>query len=101
MGNCKLQMTLTEGRGWRGFHHHASLCIAAYGFLVVQRLTRGGGKKHRDPQPLCPTQRLRAARFPSGLNGTYLIRSPVYAGASRLTSPSVYDDVRSVRLTNI
>ncbi|MER8684993.1 transposase, partial [Mesorhizobium sp. M1405] len=21
-----------EGRGWRGFHHHASLCIAAYGF---------------------------------------------------------------------
>ena len=24
-----------EGRGWRGFHHHASLCIAAYGFLVA------------------------------------------------------------------
>ena len=23
-----------EGRGWRGFHHHASLCIAAYGFLI-------------------------------------------------------------------
>ena len=21
-----------EGRGWRGFHHHATLCIAAYGF---------------------------------------------------------------------
>lgn len=21
-----------EGRGWRGFHHHASLSIAAYGF---------------------------------------------------------------------
>jgi len=26
-----------EGRGWRGFHHHASLCIAAYGFLIAQR----------------------------------------------------------------
>mgnify|MGYP000916607083 CR=1 FL=1 len=26
-----------EGRGWRGFHHHATLCIAAYGFLVVER----------------------------------------------------------------
>jgi len=26
-----------EGRGWRGFHHHASLCIAAYGFLVAER----------------------------------------------------------------
>ena len=26
-----------EGRGWRGFHHHASLCVAAYGFLVSER----------------------------------------------------------------
>lgn len=26
-----------EGRGWRGFHHHASLCIAAYGFLLSER----------------------------------------------------------------
>ena len=26
-----------EGRGWRGFHHHASLCIAAYGFLIILR----------------------------------------------------------------
>jgi SRSO17 transposase len=21
-----------EGRGWRGFHHHATTCIATYGF---------------------------------------------------------------------
>jgi len=27
-----------EGRGWRGFHHHATLSIAAYGFLMAQRL---------------------------------------------------------------
>jgi SRSO17 transposase len=26
-----------EGRSWRGFHHHATLCIAAYGFLVSAR----------------------------------------------------------------
>lgn len=26
-----------EGRGWRGFHHHATLAIAAYGFLVSER----------------------------------------------------------------
>ena len=26
-----------EGRNWRGFHHHATLCIAAYGFLVLER----------------------------------------------------------------
>src|SRR5512142_1043997 len=28
-----------EGRGWRGFHHHATLCIAAYGFLIAERAT--------------------------------------------------------------
>jgi len=26
-----------EGRGWRGLHHHVTLCIAAYGFLVAER----------------------------------------------------------------
>jgi SRSO17 transposase len=38
-----------EGRGWRGFHHHASMSIAAYGFLMAQRLKAGGtsgGKKN-------------------------------------------------------
>lgn len=36
-----------EGRGWRGFHHHATLTIAAYGFLVAERLAtnRSGGAK--------------------------------------------------------
>ena len=28
-----------EGRGWRGFHHHATLCIAAYGFLISESET--------------------------------------------------------------
>jgi SRSO17 transposase len=35
-----------EGRGWRGFHHHATLCIAAYGFLTAQRLQEGTKKNH-------------------------------------------------------
>lgn len=41
LGHC-------EGRGWRGFYHHASMSIAAYGFLMAQRLKAGGtsgGKK--------------------------------------------------------
>ena len=28
-----------EGRGWRGFHHHATLCVAAYGFLIAEQAT--------------------------------------------------------------
>ena len=38
-----------EGRGWTGFHHHASLSIAAYGYLMALRLRTGkdvGGKKN-------------------------------------------------------
>ena len=38
-----------EGRGWRGFHHHAALSIAAYGFLMAERLVADkpvGGKKN-------------------------------------------------------
>jgi SRSO17 transposase len=26
-----------EGRSWRGFHHHAALCAAAHGFIVLRR----------------------------------------------------------------
>ena len=40
-----------EGRNWRGFHHHATLSIAAYGFLILERClfsplaTRGQSKQ--------------------------------------------------------
>ena len=48
-----------EGRGWRGFHHHASLSIAAYGFLLAQRLQHpdevGGKKNSARQEPALPT----------------------------------------------
>jgi len=49
-----------EGRGWRGFHHHASLSIAAYGFLTALRLSHPdevGAKKNFVPgeEPALPT----------------------------------------------
>jgi SRSO17 transposase len=48
-----------EGRGWRGFHHHASLSIAAYGFLMERQLRHpeGVGKKNcaRSEEPALPT----------------------------------------------
>lgn len=43
-----------EGRGWRGFHHHATLCIAAYGFLTAQRL-KEGAKKNPCSRPKTPS----------------------------------------------
>ncbi len=46
-----------EGRGWRGFHHHATLCTASYGFLVIER-TRFS------PSARAGRLELRAARIP-------------------------------------
>jgi len=36
-----------EGRNWRGFHHHATLCIAAYAYLVTQRLEESSSTKKK------------------------------------------------------
>jgi SRSO17 transposase len=63
-----------EGRGWRGFHHHASLCIAAYGFLVSEReaippsapaVPQDGRKSSvsRRSRPRASTHSTRAACF--------------------------------------
>ena len=38
-----------EGRGWRGFHHHATLCIAAYGFPVSKREMISPSAPHSAP----------------------------------------------------
>lgn len=47
----ELGLSHFEGRGWRGFHHHGSLCIAAYAFLVAERGLFPPGP---DPQRLQP-----------------------------------------------
>ena len=46
-----------EGRNWRGFHHHATLSIAAYGFLVRERCLF-------PPSADSPPQRTKDLRFP-------------------------------------
>ena len=47
-----------EGRGWRGFHHHATMCIAAYGFLVLEKGAIPPSEGRCEillPQPAIPT----------------------------------------------
>ena len=43
-----------EGRNWRGFHHHATLCIAAYGFLVAERNLFSPSASAGDPGFVAP-----------------------------------------------
>ena len=53
-----------EGRNWRGFHHHASLCIAAYGFLVMERCLFSPASN--SPAPRAVDIQLRLPRLPRG-----------------------------------
>jgi SRSO17 transposase len=70
-----------EGRGWRGFHHHATLCIAAYAFLVAERAAFSpleSALRH-DHRNACPSRRLPAeGRCRSAPSVTYRIRLRLY-----------------------
>jgi SRSO17 transposase len=75
-----------EGRGWRGFHHHATLCIAAYAFLMTQRLKHGGSKKN-SARPKTPA--LPKDYTPRGSRATTTPRARLY---SHLTLPHCPSD---------
>jgi SRSO17 transposase len=55
-----------EGRGWRGFHHHASLSIAAYGFLMAQRLKAGGNTGSKKNSVIRQVPAVPAGYIPRG-----------------------------------
>jgi len=69
-----------EGRGWRGFHHHATLCIAAYAFLVAERaaIPPSGtpGAPQRTPPRLPAGSRPRGAPNQTGASHGGLDRNP-------------------------
>jgi SRSO17 transposase len=69
-----------EGRGWRGFHHHATLCIAAYGFLIAEQATippSGPGPTTTFQKPALPDgYRPRGAADPAGTAHPQLDRYP-------------------------
>jgi SRSO17 transposase len=64
----ELGLAQFEGRGWRGFHHHASLCIAAYGFLLLERAAFPPSARWRRERPAV-SGRTRSSR-PADPSGT-------------------------------
>jgi SRSO17 transposase len=83
-----------EGRGWRGFHHHATLCIAAYGFLICERQTippSGPGGAAKLKKPAVPGgYRPRGAADPTGTPHPQLDRHrapPPHRGACQEPRP--------------
>lgn len=58
-----------EGRNWRGFHHHATLSIAAYGFLVREQCLFSPSADSQPPRAQdirFPVPRLEASYTPRG-----------------------------------
>jgi SRSO17 transposase len=45
-----------EGRSWRGFHHHATMALLTYGFLLLER-QRARDQHLRDPKKGVPSRR--------------------------------------------
>jgi SRSO17 transposase len=84
-----------EGRGWPGFHHHGTLCIAAYGFLVSERETippSGPACAWRDPKPAVPDgYRPRGAPDPARAPRPQLDRHrpPQTGGGDRPDAPEM------------
>jgi len=79
-----------EGRGWRGFHHHATLCIAAYGFLIAERgaLPPLSTRFLRAALAICRSPELSTQRHrPSDPNDTFPTRSSRCEDASSSPSP--------------
>ena len=66
-----------EGRNWRGFHHHASMCIATYGFLGGRAFDTSCWQKKKSytTQRTCLTQKLHPARFPREHNVMWITQS--------------------------
>ena len=69
-----------EGRGWAGFHHHATLCIAIYGFLISERETipPSGPRSTRSVRQSAVPRgyRPRGAPDPAGTSRGELDRKP-------------------------
>ena len=84
-----------EGRGWRGLHHHATLCIAAYGFLLSQRLKPGGSKKN---SARSETSLLPEGYTPRGSRKNATPRSQLHRNASIPARPHHRRPSRSLPL---
>jgi hypothetical protein len=76
-----------EGRGWPGFHHHGTLCIAAYGFLISERERIPPSRPHSAAQieksPLPSGYRPRGAPDPAAAPRPQLDCHDPYRAGSR------------------
>jgi len=91
-----------EGRNWRGFHHHASLCIAAYGFLMLERLSGVKKNTSRLKTPALPEGFLPRGSIPDAAARPVVHRNGALStGPRHRSSPSTMSVLRKVVRTEI
>ena len=84
-----------EGRGWPGLHHHGTLCIAAYGFLISERETIPPSGPHSArmlKRPAIPSSyRPRGAADPAPASRSQLGRNApsTVDGSNRKSAPEM------------
>ena len=79
-----------EGRGWRGFHHHATLAIAAYGFLVSER------SRTCPLRAIAPSRTSKRLRYPKVIDPAAPPLCP--GGTSPIQSPPSASDSLTISL---
>ncbi len=86
-----------EGRGWPGFHHHGTLCIAAYGFLISERERIPPRTMfRRSNRKISPSRRLSTPRRPrSGRSDTSPTRLPRSVWSWPLRLRTDFSDART------
>jgi SRSO17 transposase len=94
-----------EGRGWPGFHHHGTLCIAAYGFLISERETippSGPDFFRKLTQPVLPRRyRPRGAPDPAAASRPQLHRNrPSQIGCRNRSNAAAVSMLRAQLQTN-
>ena len=94
-----------EGRGWPGFHHHGTLCIAAYGFLISERETippSAARSSRRLAKPALPSgYRPRGAPDPARASHPQLDRDrPSQIACGPRTNPATVSVLRTPPHTN-
>jgi hypothetical protein len=82
-----------EGRGWPGFHHHGTLSIAAYGFMISERERIPPSGPHSaariEKSPVPSGYRPRGATDPAAAPRPQLDRhDPPHVGRSDCNDPA-------------
>ncbi|WP_223636888.1 transposase [Corallococcus sp. EGB] len=73
-----------EGRTWRGFHHHATLCMVAHGFLALRRALFPPEEDSLDTSPGASAASTSAAAPPRPLSAV-----PPQTRLSRFSSRTI------------